>query len=110
MNTREDKFSRKMVETPPSGIRKFFEMIIGRNDIISLSVGEPDFATPWLMREEAYYHLEQGHTSYTSNWGILELREQIAKYLERYNLYYNPRKEILVTVGASEAVGFYLFY
>ena len=104
MNTREDRLSRKIVDTPPSGIRKFFEMIIGRNDIISLSVGEPDFATPWLMREEAFYHLEQGHTSYTSNWGLLELREQIAKYLERYNMFYNPRKEILVTVGASEAV------
>lgn len=104
MNTREDKFSERMVATPPSGIRKFFEMIIGRNDIISLSVGEPDFPTPWVMREEAFYHLEQGHTSYTSNWGLLELREEIAKYLERYNMYYNPRKEILVTVGASEAV------
>ena len=56
------------------------------------------------MREEAFYHLEQGHTSYTSNWGLLELREQIAKYLERYGMFYNPRKEILVTVGASEAV------
>lgn len=104
MNNRQDKFSRSMVETPPSGIRKFFEMLIGHDDVISLSVGEPDFPTPWLMREEAFYHLEQGHTSYTSNWGLLELREQIAVYLERYDLYYNPRKEILVTVGASEGV------
>lgn len=90
--------------TAPSGIRKFFDMIIGRDDIVSLGVGEPDFATPWLMREEAFYHLEQGHTSYTSNWGLLELREQIAKYLERYNLYYSPKNEILVTIGVSEAV------
>ena len=104
MNNRQDKFSRAMVETPPSGIRKFFEMLIGHDDVISLSVGEPDFPTPWLMREEAFYHLEQGHTSYTSNWGLLELRKQIAKYMERYNLYYNPEKEILVTVGASEGV------
>jgi aminotransferase len=104
MNTREDKFSRKMMATAPSGIRKFFDMIIGRDDIVSLGVGEPDFATPWLMREEAFYHLEQGHTSYTSNWGLLELREQIAKYLERYNLYYSPKNEILVTIGVSEAV------
>src|SRR5574344_2474051 len=104
MNTREDRFSRKMVATPPSGIRKFFDLIIGRNDIISLGVGEPDFPTPWLCREEAFYHLEKGQTSYTSNWGLLELREQIAKYLERYGMFYNPRKEILVTVGASEAV------
>src|SRR5574344_117817 len=104
MNTREDRFSRAMVDTPPSGIRKFFEMIIGRNDVISLSVGEPDFSTPWVIREEAFYHLEQGHTSYTSNWGLLPLREGIAKYLERYGMYYNPKNEILVTVGASEAV------
>ncbi len=104
MNTREDRFSRAMLETPPSGIRRFFEMLIGHDDVISLSVGEPDFPTPWVMREEAYYHLEKGHTSYTSNWGLLELREEIARYLERYNMYYNPNKEILVTVGASEGV------
>lgn len=104
MNTREDKLSFKMMKTPPSGIRKFFDMIIGRDDIISLGVGEPDFPTPWNIREEAFYHLEKGHTSYTSNWGLLELREEIAKYLERYHLYYNPKNEILVTIGASEAV------
>ncbi len=104
MNTREDRFCRAMVETPPSGIRKFFEMLIGHDDVISLSVGEPDFSTPWLMREEAFYHLEQGHTSYTGNWGLPELREEIAKYMERYELYYNPMKEILVTAGASEGV------
>lgn len=104
MNTREDKLSQKMIKTPPSGIRKFFDMIIGRDDIVSLGVGEPDFPTPWNIREEAFYHLEKGHTSYTSNWGLLELREEIAKYLERYNLYYNPKNEILVTIGASEAV------
>jgi len=104
MNTRQDKFSRSMVETPPSGIRKFFEMLIGHDDVISLSVGEPDFPTPWIMREEAFYHLEQGHTSYTSNWGLLELRQEIARYMERYNVSYNPVNEILVTVGASEGV------
>jgi aminotransferase len=104
MNERQDRFSAKMLKTPPSGIRKFFDLIIGRDDIISLGVGEPDFPTPWVMREEAYYHLEQGHTSYTSNWGLSELREAIAGYLERYNLRYDPKKEILVTVGVSEAV------
>lgn len=104
MNTRQDKFSRAIEETPPSGIRKFFEMLIGHDDVISLSVGEPDFPTPWLMREEAFYHLEKGHTSYTSNWGLLELREEIARYMERYNLFYAPKNEILVTVGASEGV------
>lgn len=104
MNTREDRFSSKMLSIPPSGIRKFFEMIIGRDDIISLGVGEPDFSTPWLIREEAFYHMEKGQTSYTSNWGLLELREEIAKYLERYKLYYDPKCEILITVGVSEAV------
>ena len=104
MNTREDKFSKKMLSIPPSGIRKFFDLIIGHDDIISLGVGEPDFATPWALREEAYYHLEQGHTSYTSNWGLAELREEIAAYLTKYGLNYNPKNEILVTIGASEAV------
>ncbi|MGN0738679.1 MAG: pyridoxal phosphate-dependent aminotransferase [Treponema sp.] len=104
MNTRTDKFSQSMVNIPPSGIRKFFEMLIGHDDVISLSVGEPDFPTPWGIREEAYYHLEKGHTSYTSNWGLIELREEIAKYMERYGMFYNPKNEILVTVGASEGV------
>jgi len=104
MNTREDKFSKSMMNIPPSGIRKFFEMLIGHDDVISLSVGEPDFPTPWVMREEAYYHLEKGHTSYTSNWGLIELREEIAKYMERYGMFYNPKNEVLVTVGASEGV------
>lgn len=104
MITRKDRFSQSMQNIPPSGIRKFFEMLIGHDDVISLSVGEPDFPTPWGIREEAYYHLEKGHTSYTSNWGLIELREEITKYMTRYNLSYNPTNEILVTVGASEGV------
>lgn len=104
MNTRPDKFSRLMESIPPSGIRKFFEMLIGHDDVISLSVGEPDFPTPWTMREEAFYHLEKGHTSYTGNRGLPELRQEICRYMERYNMYYNPETEILVTVGASEGV------
>lgn len=104
MNNRQDRFSASLLDTPPSGIRKFFEMLIGHDDVISLSVGEPDFPTPWQMREEAFYHLEKGHTSYTSNWGLLSLREEIAHYMERYNMHYNPTNEILVTVGASEGV------
>ncbi len=104
INDREDRFSKKMLDIPPSGIRKFFDLIIGRDDIISLGVGEPDFATPWAIREEAYYHLEQGHTSYTSNWGLKELREAIADYEAGYGLDYNPKNEILVTIGVSEAV------
>ena len=86
MNDRQDRFSQKMLGIQPSPIRKFFDLIIGRDDIISLGVGEPDFATPWVMREEAFYHLEQGHTSYTSNWGLTELREAISTYLEKFNL------------------------
>ena len=104
MNNRKDKFSSKMESIPPSGIRKFFELCIGHDDIISLGVGEPDFPTPWVIREEAFYHLEKGHTSYTSNWGLIELREEICKYLERFKLFYDPKTEILPTVGASEGL------
>ena len=104
MNTRQDKFSSLMESIPPSGIRKFFELCIGHDDIISLGVGEPDFPTPWIIREEAFYHLEKGHTSYTSNWGLIELREEVCKYLERFNLYYDPKTEVLPTVGASEGL------
>ncbi|OJF76355.1 MAG: aromatic amino acid aminotransferase [Treponema sp. CETP13] len=103
-NSRTDRFSEKIVKIAPSGIRKFFDLVIGRDDIISLGVGEPDFPTPWVMREEAYYHLEQGHTSYTSNWGIQELRDEIAKYLTRYDLHYNSQDEVLVTIGVSEGI------
>lgn len=104
MNLRKDRFSKKILATQPSGIRKFFDLLIGRDDIISLGVGEPDFPTPWQLREEAFYHLEKGQTSYTSNWGLLELREEIAKYLKRYGMSYSPKNEILVTIGGSEAV------
>ncbi len=104
MNTREDRLSKSMMNIPPSGIRKFFEMLIGHDDVISLSVGEPDFPTPWCMREEAFYHIEKGHTSYTSNWGLIELREEISKYMASYNMSYHPQNEILITVGASEGV------
>lgn len=93
-----------MESIPPSGIRKFFEMLIGHDDVISLSVGEPDFSTPWEIREEAFYHIEKGHTSYTGNRGLPELREEICRYMTRYNLHYKPESEILVTVGASEGV------
>ncbi|MCQ2584195.1 MAG: aminotransferase class I/II-fold pyridoxal phosphate-dependent enzyme [Treponema sp.] len=104
MNTREDRLSKSMMDIPPSGIRKFFEMLIGHDDVISLSVGEPDFPTPWCIREEAFYHIEKGHTSYTSNWGLIELREEISKYMASYNMSYNPQNEVLITVGASEGV------
>lgn len=101
---RPDKFSQKVINTPPSGIRRFFDLLIGRDDIISLGVGEPDFATPWSIRETAFYSLERGRTSYTSNWGLIELRKEIAQYLKKYALHYNPTNEIVITIGVSEAI------
>jgi aminotransferase len=88
---------------PPSGIRKFFEMVLGMPDVISLGVGEPDFITPWHIREACIYSLEQGYTMYTSNYGLLELREEIAKAYSRWHkLIYSPEDEILITTGVSE--------
>ena len=104
MINRTDRFSHTILEIAPSGIRRFFELAAGRDDIISLGEGEPDFTTPWAMREEAWYHLECGHTSYTSNWGLEPLRTAIAQYLNRYNLVYSPKNEILITFGVSEAI------
>lgn len=98
------KHSKAIQQIPPSGIRRFFDLIIGQKDIISLGVGEPDFVTPWNIREKAFYALEKGRTSYTSNWGLPELRQEIAKYLKKYNLNYDPTAEILITLGVSEAV------
>lgn len=97
--------SEKIVQIKPSGIRKFFDIVSEMDDAISLGVGEPDFDTPWKVREEAIYSLEQGRTFYTSNAGLMELKEEISRYLERkYSLSYNARSEILVTVGGSEAI------
>ena len=97
--------SQKIVGIKPSGIRKFFDIVSEMDDAISLGVGEPDFDTPWRVREEAIYSLEQGRTFYTSNAGLMELKEEISKYLDRkYSLSYNARSEILVTVGGSEAI------
>ena len=90
---------------PPSGIRRFFEIAEERDDVISLGVGEPDFATPWAARDAAIASLEQGKTSYTANRGKRELREAIADYVaDRFDLGYGPDEEIIVTAGASEAV------
>ena len=89
----------------PSGIRKFFDIVSEMKDAISLGVGEPDFETPWHIREEGIYALEKGKTFYTSNAGLKNLREEINNYLKRtQNISYNPLKEILVTVGGSEAI------
>jgi aminotransferase len=100
-----DKISERVRAVPKSGIRDFFELVQGRDDVISLGVGEPDFSTPWHIREAAIDSLERGETSYTSNLGLLRLREKIAAYVaEKFGPQYDPRTEVLVTVGVSEAL------
>lgn len=90
---------------PPSGIRDFFDIVSTMKDVISLGIGEPDFVTPWHIREAAIFSLERGVTSYTSNLGLLSLREELANYVARvFGVHYEPAKEILVTVGVSEAL------
>lgn len=90
---------------PPSGIRKFFDVVSVMKDAISLGVGEPDFVTPWNVREAGIYSLEKGQTYYTSNAGLMELREEICRYMDRrYGLTYEPKSQVLVTVGGSEAI------
>ena len=97
--------SDKVQDIKPSGIRKFFDIVTEMKDAISLGVGEPDFETPWHIREEGIYAFEKGKTFYTSNAGLLPLREEISKYIERtQGIKYNPNGEILVTVGGSEAI------
>lgn len=101
----EKLMCQRVLATPPSGIRKFFDIVATMKDAISLGVGEPDFVTPWNMREAAIYSMEQGQTHYTSNWGTIELRRAIAKFLqERYGISYAPENEICVTIGASEGI------
>ncbi|WP_254840227.1 pyridoxal phosphate-dependent aminotransferase [Natronomonas marina] len=96
--------SDRVAETPPSGIRRFFELAEEMDDVISLGVGEPDFSAPWAAREAAITSLERGQTSYTANRGKRELREAIAEDARRWNLEYDPDEEVLVTAGASEAI------
>lgn len=94
-----------MQKVPPSGIRKFFDMASDSEDVISLGVGEPDYVTPWHIREACIHSIEHGETSYTSNYGLMELREEISRtYTKRHNVYYDPTNEILVTTGVSEAL------
>ena len=93
------------VELKPSGIRKFFDIVSEMDDVVSLGVGEPDFDTPWAVRDEGIYTLERGKTFYTSNSGLKELREACSSYLERrFHLQYDPLREILITVGGSEGI------
>jgi len=105
MKERSQIISRLVESLPPSGIRKFFDLVIGREDIISLGVGEPDFATPWRICEAGVYAIEHGRTSYTSNRGLMALRRAVADYLEeRFAVAYHPATEICITVGVSQAI------
>ena len=100
-----DTLSNKIKNIEPSGIQKFFDIVSEMKDAISLGVGEPDFDTPWHIREEGIYSLEHGRTFYTSNAGLKELRVEISKYLERrFSLKYDQQNEVIVTVGGSEAI------
>ncbi|MBS5149889.1 MAG: aminotransferase class I/II-fold pyridoxal phosphate-dependent enzyme [Butyricicoccus pullicaecorum] len=97
--------SERVQSVKPSGIRKFFDLASTMDDVISLGVGEPDFETPWQVRRAGITSLEKGRTFYTSNWGLQQLRDEIAGLaLRRYDLFYDPQDEILVTVGGSEAI------
>ena len=101
----EDMIRPEVKNMPPSGIRKYFDIINEMDDVISLGVGEPDFVTPWNVREAGIYSLEKGHTHYSSNAGFIELRKEISKYLYRkFDLEYSPEDEIIVTVGGSEGI------
>ena len=104
-NARDSLISQKVATLPQSGIRKFFDLLSSVEDVISLSIGEPDFVTPWHVREAGIYSLEKGYTMYTSNSGMPELRRELAHYLElRYGLSYHPEHEILITTGSSEGL------
>ena len=97
--------AKHVINLPRSGIRDFFEIVAKMKDVISLGIGEPDFDTPWHIREAAIYALEKGKTHYTSNLGLIELRREINRYVEKnFHVSYNPENEILVTVGVSEAI------
>ncbi|HOK04261.1 MAG TPA: aminotransferase class I/II-fold pyridoxal phosphate-dependent enzyme [Victivallales bacterium] len=97
--------AKHIVSLPKSGIRDFFELVNNMDNVISLGIGEPDFVTPWTIRESAIFSIERGHTSYTSNLGLLSLRKEICRYLENnYNVEYDPYNECIITVGVSEGL------
>ncbi len=99
------RIAKKVDQLAPSGIRAFFDLVLGMKDVISLGVGEPDFVTPWHIREKSISSLEQGYTSYTSNKGMIELRREITAFLKRrHKIDYNPEDEVLITVGVSEGL------
>ena len=100
-----DMITPSVKNIPPSGIRKFFDLVNEMKDAISLSIGEPDFVTPWTVREAGILSLEKGHTHYSPNAGFIELRKEICNYLKRkYSLEYNPKNQVIVTVGGSEGI------
>ena len=100
--------SRKVLEMKPSGIRKYFDIVQGMEDAISLGVGEPDFDTPWHIRDEGIYSIEKGRTHYTSNAGLRELKQEICAYMKRtQDLDYSP-ESTFVTVGGSEAIDMFM--
>jgi len=102
---RKSRISRRLKQVSPSGIRKFFDLLASMEGVISLGVGEPDYTTPWHIREAAIQSLEKGHTMYTSNSGMLELRKELSRHLkDNHNLKYDPINELLITVGVSEAL------
>ncbi|MCU9595118.1 aminotransferase [Caldibacillus thermolactis] len=97
--------SKTVIDLPPSGIRRFFDVASKMENVISLGVGEPDFVTPWNIRDETIASIEDGYTSYTANPGLLELRQEISNYLNnRFKIEYNPENQIIVTIGASQAL------
>jgi aminotransferase len=99
------ELSRTVTSIAPSGIRRFFDIAAKMQDVVSLGVGEPDFVTPWTIREQAIYSLERGQTTYTSNYGLLELRKAISLHLSNlYGVQYDPEQEVMVTVGVSEGL------
>jgi aminotransferase len=100
-----DMITPTIKNIPPSGIRKFFDLVNEMKDAISLSIGEPDFVTPWNVREAGIYSLEKGHTHYSPNSGFIELRTEISKYYKRkFNVEYDPKNQIIATVGGSEGI------
>ena len=101
----ENILNQRIQGVKPSGIRKFFDILEEMTDAISLGIGEPDFVTPWHIRDAGIYSLERGHTKYTSNAGLLQLRREIAAYLNRrFDLQYDYAHQIVVTVGGSEGI------
>jgi len=105
VKTLDSFISQKLNSIPSSGIRRFFDLLSSTEGVISLGIGEPDFVTPWHIREAAADSLEKGYTMYTPNQGLIELRQELAKYLElHYGLNYHPNHELLITVGTSEGL------